>query len=250
MTTSRLDWSGYLLGFALGGFFDGILLHQILQWHHLLSLVRGVETIAQQVLFDGLFHALMYVIAAAGLIMLSRARGSLSALGAGRKLFASALVGFGVWHILDSLLSHWVLGIHRINLASDDPLFWDLLWFFAFGVLPLVIGWLMRRGPGARQPSGRSVALGLVLALLVAGPWTAMPPADAKSAVVMFGPGVSQGDAFNAIIAAEGQPLWYSRGVWAVSLTDEVRSGPLYNGGAMIVSSSLVGAGCLAWSEI
>jgi uncharacterized membrane protein len=30
------------LGFALGGFFDGILLHQILQWHHLLSLVRGI----------------------------------------------------------------------------------------------------------------------------------------------------------------------------------------------------------------
>jgi len=33
--------TGFLLGFALGGFFDGILLHQILQWHHLLS---GVES--------------------------------------------------------------------------------------------------------------------------------------------------------------------------------------------------------------
>lgn len=30
-------WAGYLLGFALGGFFDGILLHQVLQWHHLLD---------------------------------------------------------------------------------------------------------------------------------------------------------------------------------------------------------------------
>lgn len=26
----RLNWAGYLLGFAFGGFFDGILLHQIL----------------------------------------------------------------------------------------------------------------------------------------------------------------------------------------------------------------------------
>ncbi|MFU0506593.1 DUF2243 domain-containing protein [Pseudaminobacter sp. NGMCC 1.201702] len=59
-------WAGYLLGFALGGFFDGILLHQILQWHHLLSLVDGVGDISNQVLFDGLFHALMYVIAAVG----------------------------------------------------------------------------------------------------------------------------------------------------------------------------------------
>nr|WP_314623119.1 DUF2243 domain-containing protein [uncultured Noviherbaspirillum sp.] len=35
----RLRWAGDLIGIALGGFFDGILLHQVLQWHHLLSLV-------------------------------------------------------------------------------------------------------------------------------------------------------------------------------------------------------------------
>jgi uncharacterized membrane protein len=29
-----------LVGFSIGGLFDGILLHQILQWHHLLSGVR------------------------------------------------------------------------------------------------------------------------------------------------------------------------------------------------------------------
>jgi uncharacterized membrane protein len=34
-----------LLGFALGGFFDGILLHQILQWHHLLSSRSGQLTL-------------------------------------------------------------------------------------------------------------------------------------------------------------------------------------------------------------
>ena len=32
-----LRWPGWLLGFALGGFADGILFHQVLQWHHLLS---------------------------------------------------------------------------------------------------------------------------------------------------------------------------------------------------------------------
>ncbi|WP_426000432.1 DUF2243 domain-containing protein [Caulobacter sp. DWR1-3-2b1] len=30
-----------MLAVALCGFFDGILLDQILQWHHLLSLVPG-----------------------------------------------------------------------------------------------------------------------------------------------------------------------------------------------------------------
>lgn len=37
----RLAWAGAIIGFALGGFFDGILLHQVLQWHHLFSLVSG-----------------------------------------------------------------------------------------------------------------------------------------------------------------------------------------------------------------
>jgi uncharacterized membrane protein len=37
----RFLWAGYLIGFALGGFLDAILLHQFLQWHHLPS---GLET--------------------------------------------------------------------------------------------------------------------------------------------------------------------------------------------------------------
>jgi uncharacterized membrane protein len=56
-----------VLGVALGGFFDGILLHQILQWHHLLSLVPGFADMRLQILWDGYFHALMYFVAAAGL---------------------------------------------------------------------------------------------------------------------------------------------------------------------------------------
>ena len=37
----ELKWAGLFTGMALGGFFDGILLHQVLQWHHLLSAVQG-----------------------------------------------------------------------------------------------------------------------------------------------------------------------------------------------------------------
>ena len=40
---SRLDEEGFLVsagilfGLGLGGFFDGIVLHQVLQWHHMLT---------------------------------------------------------------------------------------------------------------------------------------------------------------------------------------------------------------------
>src|SRR5919107_1961289 len=101
--TSRFHWSGYLLGFGLGGVFDGILLHQILQWHHLLAGLQGAafRDIRVQILADGLFHALMYVITAAGLWLLWRARGELGGPDTDRILFANLLIGFGVWHLTD-----------------------------------------------------------------------------------------------------------------------------------------------------
>jgi uncharacterized membrane protein len=36
---SRPSWipPGLLLGAGLGGFFDGILFHQLLQWHNMVS---------------------------------------------------------------------------------------------------------------------------------------------------------------------------------------------------------------------
>src|SRR5690606_37996060 len=62
--SAEYRWAGYLLGFAIGGFFDGILLHQILQWHHLLSGLGdgGPGDLRFQILADGLFHLMMYVL--------------------------------------------------------------------------------------------------------------------------------------------------------------------------------------------
>jgi uncharacterized membrane protein len=44
-----------VLGFTVGGFFNGILLHQKLH-HHLRSLEPGVADMRMQVLWDGNFH--------------------------------------------------------------------------------------------------------------------------------------------------------------------------------------------------
>ena len=53
--------AGLLLGTGLGGFVDGIVLHQILQWHHMMSdtagypvtTLRGLEV---NTVADGFFH--------------------------------------------------------------------------------------------------------------------------------------------------------------------------------------------------
>ena len=40
---SRLESAGVALGMGLGGFIDGIVLHQLLQWHNLFSSQGGVD---------------------------------------------------------------------------------------------------------------------------------------------------------------------------------------------------------------
>ncbi|RYG09559.1 MAG: DUF2243 domain-containing protein, partial [Burkholderiales bacterium] len=101
---------GILLGVALGGFFDGIVLHQILQWHHLLSDVDAIKDIRLQLLADGAFHALMYLIAVIGLVRLWKVRRFLDRESSTACLCGAILIGFGTWHLLDAVLSHWLLG--------------------------------------------------------------------------------------------------------------------------------------------
>jgi uncharacterized membrane protein len=60
-TTTAPKTPAFMLGLGLGGFIDGIVLHQVLQWHHLLTAtgdhpattVAGLE---DNTLADGFFH--------------------------------------------------------------------------------------------------------------------------------------------------------------------------------------------------
>ena len=242
---------GIVLGFALGGFFDGILLHQILQWHHLLSLVPGLQDMRLQVLWDGYFHALMYAIAAVGLWGLWRAHRDVGG-GWGSQLLGALLVGFGIWHVVDGLLSHWVLGIHRIKLDSSNPLLWDLLWLVVFGVLALLVGmWLVRReGKGRMAHRGSTLAVLLVAGLTaVAGGWAMRSPPNQAFTTVVFRSGASPEHVLFALAAADARLVWTdpAMGVVVVEVHPE-RRWQFYRNGALLVSGSGVPVGCFNWS--
>lgn len=246
-----IRWTA-VLGFALGGFFDGILLHQILQWHHLLSLVPEVSSLRLQVLWDGYFHALMYVIAAASLWGLWRARNDVRGRW-GLQTFGAVLIGFGVWHVVDSLLSHWVLGIHRIKLDSPNPLMWDLIWFFAFGVLPILIGGLLVKWKQGSPPAPPPTLTVLLLGLIStgAGVWAAQPPSgQPEFTTVVFRPGGGPETAIRAMAATDARLVWSDPGMSVVVFSvDSSRRWSLYRHGAMLVSGSGLPAGCFDWSR-
>ncbi|CAD7027796.1 hypothetical protein REJC140_02546 [Pseudorhizobium endolithicum] len=252
-SSSSFRWSGLALGFAFGGFFDGILLHQVLQWHHLLSGLDGAAgDIRLLILTDGLFHVLMYVVAGVGLWLLWQGRGQFATPASDRLLLGNVLIGFGAWHILDAVLSHWLLGIHRIRMDTDNPLFWDLLWLAVFGIVPLLAGLVLHRkgGTGGRRSTLRSHTA-LVIAIVLAGSLSALPPPSSDTTLVVFRPGTSPAQAMAGLAALNGRLMWSdsSGAVWAVEIPEGTDPGAFYRHGALLVSNSLLPAGCLDWTR-
>jgi uncharacterized membrane protein len=149
---------GILLGLGLGGFVDGIVLHQILQWHHMLSsegsypktTVAGLEA---NTLADGLFHASTWILAAIGVWLLWRAARTHASIGPGRVLAGWMLFGWGLFNVAEGLVDHHLLGIHHVREGADQTA-WDL-GFLALGAVLLIAGWLLtrdREGHVAREP--------------------------------------------------------------------------------------------------
>lgn len=245
-TLKRLTLPAFFLGFALSGFFDGILLHQVLQWHHLLSGVGG--DLRFQVLADGYFHVLMYLVAALALWGLWLARASFDRAGASRYVLAMLLIGFGVWHFVDAVASHWLLGIHRIRMDSDTPLLWDIGWLIAFGAVPLALGLMLRRksrGAGG----GRGAIAALVLLTFGAGAWASQKPPGQDFATIVFAPGVSNGEAFARAGALSEGVVWFEDGVVVVQRLRPDAALELYRAGAIFVSGGGMPPGCIAWTR-
>lgn len=124
---------GLLLGSGLGGFVDGILLHQILQWHHLLTdsgrhRAFPTETKASlevNTLGDGMFQAVMWMSVVVGLVVLWRWATSGPDTST-RRVLGLLLTGWGSFNFIEGVLSHHILGIHHVRDDVANPLAWDL----------------------------------------------------------------------------------------------------------------------------
>lgn len=241
-----------VLGFALGGFFDGILLHQVLQWHHLLSLVpgEGVQDPRVQILADGAFHVLMYLVAAGGLWLLWRSRQDAVQPGAGASLVVGGLLGFAVWNLVDAVAFHWLLGIHRIRIDTASPLAWDLGWLIAFGLVPALLAlaaW--RRARSGSGGSGAAAAVVLVVATAGGGAW-ALRPSDSEFTTVLF-PGTMDPAAVMEAVASVDARLVASdpsAQLVVLRLDKQQDRWRLYGRGALIVGGASAAA-CANWSS-
>jgi uncharacterized membrane protein len=151
MNQKPLIAAGTLLGIGMGGFLDGITLHQILQLHNMLTAVRPKLTLADaeiNMFWDGLFHALTWVMTALGLMLLFHAGKQRDVPWSGKTLFGSMIMGWGLFNLVEGIIDHYILGIHHV-VESMGLSIYDYA-FLGSGVLFILVGWSMIR-TGARD---------------------------------------------------------------------------------------------------
>ena len=134
------------VGIGMGGFFDGIVFHQILQLHNMLSARIPTTTLVGakiNMVWDGLFHAVCFVITLIGVSMLWRAARRGDVAFDNRALIGGGLLGWGLFNVVEGVIDHHILQIHHVYEIHGQSGF-DYA-FLAWGAAMIVVGWRLTR---------------------------------------------------------------------------------------------------------
>ena len=149
MRYERTRTAGLLLGVGLGGFIDGIALHQIAHWHQMLSWalpLDSMEAMRFNMQADGWFHLVMWLVTLAGVFVLWSAVRGAGPLPTTRTLCGHMLVGWGGFNLVEGSINHHVLELHHVrDLPMHVPLY-DWLFLLIGGVGFILVGLVLRDG--------------------------------------------------------------------------------------------------------
>ena len=132
-----------LLGIGLGAFVDGIVLHQILQWHSMLSNVvrpSTIEAVHLNMFWDGVFHAAAWIVAFVAVMLLWRSgqRGTTPPLSI---FLGGMLLGWGAFNLVEGLINHQLLELHNVREVTE-PTVWNI-GFLAVSAVIFLLGLVM-----------------------------------------------------------------------------------------------------------
>lgn len=155
-TLKPLTTAGTMIGIGMGGFVDGIVLHQIFQLHNMLSARVPNDTLVGakvNMVWDGLFHAVVWTATAIGIALLWRAAKRADVMLSGRALIGSILLGYGLFNLVEGVIDHHLLHLHHVYEPMGESV-WDYV-FLASGVALIATGWLLIREAARTMRSDR-----------------------------------------------------------------------------------------------
>lgn len=142
-----------LVGCSLAGFWDAWFIHHLLGWHHMYCvnsdcLARSADEMRLMEMTDAAFHALMWVTNISGIAAILRAliaMGDISRL-RWHYIVGKVLQGSGSFQVVEGIIDHFVLRIHRVNPRSawPGPLALDILFLLVGGAM-YCLGWGLSR---------------------------------------------------------------------------------------------------------
>ena len=155
MNRNPLIAAGTLLGVGMGGFVDGILLHQIFQLHSMLSAKMPQDVLVNvkiSMVWDGLFHALTWITTAVGLSILWNAGKRKDCPWSGKTIWGAMFLGWGLFNFIEGIIDHHLLQIHHVVKRLGVSVY-DYL-FLGSGIVFILLGWgLIKAGRSAKVAS-------------------------------------------------------------------------------------------------
>jgi uncharacterized membrane protein len=143
-----------LIGVGMGGFVDGIVFHQILQWHNMLSAKLPPDTLLNSktnMFWDGVFHAGVWVVTMTGIILLWNGLKDKTISLSDNLLAGGFLFGWGLFNVVEGIIDHHLLALHNVREVSSSPSSWNF-GFLGISVVMLLVGWMLIK-------NGRKAAL-------------------------------------------------------------------------------------------
>ena len=153
LTPVPLTTTAMVLGIGVGGFIDGITLHQILQWHEMLSnKMPPTNYVAKSVnmFWDGIFHAFTLIVTFVGIVLLWKLLYRKDINRSGYLLGGGMLLGWGSFNIVEGIIDHHLLKLHNVKEISSNPEAWNF-GFLGLSVVMLLVGYWLTRKSGANQ---------------------------------------------------------------------------------------------------
>lgn len=131
-----------IIGIGAGGFIDGIVFHQVLQWHQMLSYKFppvSLNAKSLNMFWDGIFHVFTLTVLIAGIYLLWKISQKKIVNTSGSIFYNGMIIGWGLFNVIEGIFNHHILKLHNVREITPHPEYWNLGFLF-FSLLLIVIG--------------------------------------------------------------------------------------------------------------
>jgi uncharacterized membrane protein len=92
--------------------------------------------------WNGLFHALTWVITLVGILQLRSAAYARDPISSAQAFTGQLILGWGAFNLVEGVIDHQILGLHNVREVPNYTMY-NLPFLAVGGVLFILIGWLL-----------------------------------------------------------------------------------------------------------